>query len=118
MCFEVLGFDVILDSNLKPWLLEINYTPSFTTDTALDLRIKKGVVKEAMELMEVSLRNRAEYAEMQKEKMERRMYQRKIKRLTYHERRSRVRKAQLKRTAHEDKYLRNYERIYPAKDPA
>jgi len=44
MCFEILGFDVLLDEKLKPWLLEINYTPSFTTDTPLDKLIKKGVV--------------------------------------------------------------------------
>jgi len=40
MCFEVLGFDVMLDSDLKPIILEVNYTPSFTTDTPLDLQIK------------------------------------------------------------------------------
>lgn len=24
MCFQILGFDVMFDKNLKPWLLEIN----------------------------------------------------------------------------------------------
>jgi tubulin polyglutamylase TTLL6/13 len=44
---------VIIDEKLKPWLLEINYTPSFTTDTPLDKVIKKGVVKESIEIMQI-----------------------------------------------------------------
>ena len=28
--------DVILDHKLKPYLLEVNHSPSFTTDTPLD----------------------------------------------------------------------------------
>ena len=44
MCFEILGFDVILDHNLKPEILEVNYTPSFATATPLDLEIKKNLI--------------------------------------------------------------------------
>ena len=36
MCFEILGFDIILDNNCNPWLLEINHSPSFTVDSSLD----------------------------------------------------------------------------------
>ncbi len=28
MCFQVLGFDVMIDINLNPWLLEVNHSPS------------------------------------------------------------------------------------------
>ena len=47
-CFEVLGFDIILDEKLKPWLLEVNHSPSLHCDTDLDTRVKSSVVKESL----------------------------------------------------------------------
>ena len=44
MCFEVLGFDILIDEKLKPWLIEINHAPSFGTDTCLDFKIKKNLI--------------------------------------------------------------------------
>jgi tubulin polyglutamylase TTLL6/13 len=44
MCFELLGFDIILDKHLKPYLLEVNHAPSFNTDTPLDFLIKKQLL--------------------------------------------------------------------------
>jgi tubulin polyglutamylase TTLL6/13 len=48
MCFEILGIDVIIDNNLKPWLLEVNHTPSFTTDTPFDYDIKFNLIKDTI----------------------------------------------------------------------
>lgn len=54
MCFQLLGFDVIITDDLQPIILEINYTPSFSTDTPLDWNIKKNLIKDALVLMGVT----------------------------------------------------------------
>ena len=54
LCFEILGFDVLLDSNLKPYLLEVNHTPSFHTDTPLDFQIKKNLIFDTLILANVT----------------------------------------------------------------
>jgi len=43
-CFEIFGFDIILDSDLKPWVLEVNLSPSLSTDSPLDLIIKQNLL--------------------------------------------------------------------------
>lgn len=51
MCFEILGFDIMIDHKAKPWLLEVNHTPSFTTDTPFDHKIKFNLIKDTITLM-------------------------------------------------------------------
>lgn len=50
-CFDLLGFDVIIDSFLKPWLLEVNLSPSLATDSPLDLLIKGNLVADTLNLV-------------------------------------------------------------------
>lgn len=38
--FELLGFDIMLDSNFKPWLLEVNISPSLKSESNLDVAVK------------------------------------------------------------------------------
>ena len=39
-CYELFGFDVMLDARLKPWLIEVNTGPSLSAPSALDMHIK------------------------------------------------------------------------------
>merc|ERR1712096_302408 len=43
-CFEIYGMDVMLDEQLKPWLLEVNLLPSLSSSSPLDKRIKSTLM--------------------------------------------------------------------------
>lgn len=55
MCFEILGFDVIIDKNGRPYLLEVNHAPSFNSDTQLDRQVKKNLLVDTFTLLNVSI---------------------------------------------------------------
>nr|XP_026689436.1 tubulin polyglutamylase ttll6-like isoform X3 [Ciona intestinalis] len=52
-CFEILGFDVMLDKKLKAWLLEVNHSPSFHTDAKLDKEVKEGLLYDTLNLLDL-----------------------------------------------------------------
>jgi hypothetical protein len=49
-CFELLGFDVMLDHKLVPHLIEVNHSPSFETASPLDDVIKTTVIRDTLRL--------------------------------------------------------------------
>ena len=55
MCFEILGMDVLLDTDLKPWILEVNHTPSFTIDSELDKKVKSELICDTLKLMNINM---------------------------------------------------------------
>lgn len=52
-CFELLGYDVLIDQDLKPWLMEVNLSPSLATESPLDLKIKSQLFVDTMNLISV-----------------------------------------------------------------
>jgi hypothetical protein len=44
-CFEVFGFDVLLDTQLRAWLLEVNTCPALNADSPLDMEVKTKMVR-------------------------------------------------------------------------
>lgn len=50
-CFELYGFDILIDRDLKPWLLEVNFSPSLNNDCSADV-IKKEMLSDLIELMQ------------------------------------------------------------------
>jgi len=61
MAFQILGFDILIDSKLKPWLLEINQSPSFETDTPLDYEIKKHLITDTFKLLNLNAKRKNKY---------------------------------------------------------
>jgi tubulin polyglutamylase TTLL5 len=51
ICFELLGFDILLDADMKPWLMEVNLSPSLATESPLDLKIKSNLFLDSMNLV-------------------------------------------------------------------
>ncbi|EDV23631.1 uncharacterized protein TRIADDRAFT_27246, partial [Trichoplax adhaerens] len=43
-CFEIYGFDILVDEDLRPWVLEVNLSPSLACDTPMDFKIKSSLI--------------------------------------------------------------------------
>jgi tubulin polyglutamylase TTLL6/13 len=67
LCFQILGFDVMIDSDLKPWLIEVNHAPSLATDSAFDLNVKRKLVADTIKLLNLSLKRKWNYISILKE---------------------------------------------------
>lgn len=51
-CFELYGFDILIDSNSKPWLIEVNASPSFTASDKEDKLLKENVIEDALDVID------------------------------------------------------------------
>ena len=50
-CFELYGFDVIIDQSLKPWLLEVNVLPSLSSSSPFDKTVKTLLICDVLTLV-------------------------------------------------------------------
>jgi D-alanine-D-alanine ligase-like ATP-grasp enzyme len=50
-CFELYGYDVLLDETCKPWLIEINASPSLTTNSKADKILKKDLISSVLNIV-------------------------------------------------------------------
>lgn len=69
-CYELFGFDILLDSNLNPWLLEVNISPSLHSNSELDKFIKSSLIKDVLNTVGFHIPNKDFSSKMQKEVLE------------------------------------------------
>ena len=49
--FELYGFDIILDNQLNPWLLECNINPSLNCDMDVDTKVKSKLITDILNII-------------------------------------------------------------------
>ncbi len=114
MCFEILGFDILLDHKLKPWLLEVNHSPSFTTDTPFDHKVKAELLTDTIRILHMNTLNRVKYYQQKQEESNSRVMSRgTVVKMTKEEKDELRKAAMLQRDKYELKNLGGYTRIYP-----
>lgn len=121
-CFQILGIDIMLDKKLKPWLLEVNESPSFNDDTEIDKRVKGGLVETTFRLLD--LKKQRKYAILEMDRNKSVVQRNKLNKLTdeerelIQERENKFHSDQQKRLERfQNKNLGGFERLYPIEIP-
>ena len=45
------GYDILIEDNLKPWLIEVNASPSLSTTTDSDRLLKMNLIREVFQIV-------------------------------------------------------------------
>jgi hypothetical protein len=63
-CFELFGYDIIIDEGLKCWLIEVNSSPSLEKDFIIDEIVKQQLVDDVIEVVDPIPYDRARLLEV------------------------------------------------------
>ena len=80
----------MIDEDLKPWLIEVNQSPSFKADSGLDRRIKEKLVTDTINLLNLSSRRKTKWINQNRQNIQKRMLTGKKIKLTAEEREEKI----------------------------
>lgn len=50
-CFECYGYDIIIDETLRPWMIEVNASPSLSATTNGDRILKHSLINDILNIV-------------------------------------------------------------------
>lgn len=50
-CFECYGYDIIVDEDVRPWLIEVNASPSLSATTSSDRMMKHCIISDVLDIV-------------------------------------------------------------------
>ncbi|KAI7792587.1 tubulin polyglutamylase ttll6 [Triplophysa rosa] len=112
-CFEILGFDVLLDHRFKPWLLEVNHSPSFTTDSRLDREVKDDLLYDTLVLINLGACDRRKITEEERRRVKERLQQNRSREARSEELRQSQATSMEQMQRYEAKHMGGFRRIFP-----
>jgi len=64
-CFELYGYDIMIDDEFKPWLIEVNASPSLSANTPDDYELKLQMLNSMLDVIDMDRRRDADSVEHQ-----------------------------------------------------
>ncbi|XP_068157305.1 tubulin polyglutamylase TTLL13 [Drosophila tropicalis] len=72
-CFEILGFDILVDWKLKPYILEVNHSPSFHTNEQVDREVKRPLIRDTLTLVSTVLADKKQIMREDRKRVKQRL---------------------------------------------
>ncbi|KAF5403738.1 hypothetical protein PHET_02776 [Paragonimus heterotremus] len=112
-CFEILGFDIMFNNKLKPFVLEVNHSPSFNTDSKLDKEIKEAMLWDTLQLAQFGMLSKKKCMEDERKRIRTRLLQKTAKKEIRETIEREVARSLASAEKYESSHMGNFRLIYP-----